>query len=82
MATLSIRIPDSLHQSVKEMAENDHVSLNQFIALTLTEKVSTLRTIEQLKAKATRANLADFDQLLSRVPDVEPDEKDRLPEPQ
>ena len=78
MATLSIRIPDSLHKTVKELAESDHVSLNQFIAYAITEKVSSLKTVDYLKQRAEKANIEDFDKILSMVPDVEPDSNDKL----
>jgi predicted transcriptional regulator len=79
MATLSIRLPDSLHRAVRELADNDQVSINQFISYALTAKVSELRTIDYLKQRAARANMDDFDKLLALVPDVEPDGEDRIP---
>lgn len=82
MATLSIRLPDSLHRAVRELAETDQVSINQFISYALTEKVSELRTVDYLKQRAERANMEDFDKLLAMVPDVEPDPDDRIPEKQ
>ena len=77
MSTLSIRIPDSLHRAVRELAESDQISISQFIAYTLTEKVSSLKTVDYLRERAAKANMEDFDKLLSMVPDVEPDEEDR-----
>lgn len=79
MSTLSIQIPESLHQAVNELAEGEQVSINQFIAFALTEKVASLRTVDYLRQRASRANLADFDRILALVPDGEPDEADRLP---
>jgi hypothetical protein len=76
MSTLSIRIPDSLHKAVRELADSDEVSINQFIAYTLTEKVSSRKTVEYLRERAAKANIADFDRLLSMVPSVEPDPED------
>jgi hypothetical protein len=78
MSTLSIRIPDSLHQAVRELAESDQVSINQFISCALAEKVSALRTVDYLRRRAVDANLHDFDKLLDMVPDTEPEEHDRL----
>ena len=40
MTTLSLRLPDSLHRQLKELAERDGVSINQFVALAVAEKVS------------------------------------------
>lgn len=32
MSTRSVRLPDSLHKMAKEIASQDHVSMNRFIA--------------------------------------------------
>lgn len=32
MSSLSLRLPESLHQKVRELAERDDISINQFIA--------------------------------------------------
>ncbi len=79
MSTLSIRLPDSLHRAVRELAESDQVSINQFIAYALTEKVSSLRTVDYLRQRAAQAKMDDFERLLAMVPDGEPDEHDRIP---
>jgi hypothetical protein len=79
MSTLSIRIPDSLHRAVRELADDDQVSINQFIAFALTEKVASLRTVDYLRQRANQAKLSDFDRLLSMVPDAESDAADTPP---
>jgi predicted transcriptional regulator len=78
MSTLSIRLPDSLHRAVRELAESDQISINQFIAYALTEKVSSLRTVDYLRQHASQAKMEDFDRLLAMVPNAEPDGKDRM----
>ena len=45
MSTLSVRLPESLHKRLKEMAEKEGVSINQFITLAVSEKVSNLSSI-------------------------------------
>ena len=52
--------------------------MNQFITLAVTEKVSALTTIEYLKKRAKRGSRQKFDAILANVPDVEPEEYDRL----
>jgi predicted HicB family RNase H-like nuclease len=32
MTVLTIRLPDSVHQKIKELARRDRISVNQFIA--------------------------------------------------
>jgi len=78
MSTLSIRLPESLHKRLKEMAEKEGVSMNQFITLAVSEKVSTLLTVDYLKERSQRGDRQAFEKLLEKVPDTEPEEFDRL----
>ncbi len=78
MSTLSVRLPNSLHKRLKEMAEKEGVSMNQFITLAVTEKVSTLLTVDHLKEKAKRGDQKMFQDLLEKVPDIEPEDHDKL----
>jgi len=79
MTTLSIRVPDSLHRAIKELATKDGYSMNQFLITAAAEKLSALDTVDYLRQRAERANLKDFDNLLARVPDAAPDPGDELP---
>lgn len=78
MSTISIRLPDSLHGMVKSMATQDHVSMNQFIASAVAEKVSALATEEYLTQRAQRGNRDKFDAALAAVPAQTPDEHDQF----
>ena len=78
MSTLSIRIPDYLHEQVKNLAANEKISINQFITLALAEKLSALMTEDYINEKAKRASRDKFFKALEKVPDVEPEEYDRL----
>lgn len=78
MSTLSIRLPDSLHKQVRELAEKEGVSMNQFIALAVAEKMSALATVEYLEKRAERGDREKFEAILRKVPDVEPEDRDRL----
>ena len=79
MTTISIRVPDSLHRAIKELATKDGYSMNQFLITAAAEKLSALDTVDYLRQRAERANLKDFDSLLTRVPDAAPDPGDELP---
>ena len=78
MSAINIRLPDSLHKRVREVAKREHVSINQMITLALAEKLSALDTAEYLEARANRAMKDRFQDALQRVPDVEPADQDRL----
>lgn len=78
MSTLSVRLPDSLHKKLKELAEQEGVSMNQFITLAISEKMSALLTVDYLKERAEKGNRKAFEEIMSEVPDVEPEEYDKL----
>ena len=78
MSVLSLRLPDSLHRQVRELAARDGISINQFVATAVAEKMSALMTEEYLRERALRGTRARYDAALAQVPDVEPDEADRL----
>ncbi len=78
MSTLSLRLPDSLHDAARTLAKREHASINQLIATAIAEKVSALMTEDYLVARAKRGSKRDFQRILSSVPDTEPDERDRL----
>lgn len=77
MTTLSIRLPDSLHEIAKKVASEDHISLNQFIASAVSEKVAALTAEKYLGARAQRASRQRFEDVLAKVPAAEPESFDR-----
>lgn len=78
MSAISLRLPESLHEKVREVAKRENVSMNQFITLALAEKISALMTEEYLAARAERGNRDKFERAMRNVADVEPAEHDRL----
>ena len=77
-SVLSLRIPETLHQQIKQLAKEEGVSLNQFVMLALAEKVATLRAIDYLEQRAARGSREKLLALLAKAPDVEPEPYDRL----
>ena len=78
MSTISLRLPHSLHNTVRELAVKDNISINQFITLALAEKISALLTETYLVERAQRGDKAKFARAMSRAADVQPAERDRL----
>ena len=79
MITLSVRLPNSLHDKLREIARREGTSINQFVSSAVAEKLAALLTEEILEARAKRGTRRKFAAVLSAVPDVEPDANDRLP---
>jgi len=79
MTTLNLRLPDSLHQKIRELADRDNISINQFIATAVAEKAAALLTIDYLEARGRRADVRLFESVLARVPDAPPIPGDEMP---
>lgn len=77
MSTISLRLPESLHRQVRELAKSEHVSINQLVTTALAEKMSALMAVEYLEERAARGERVKFERAMSKVQDVEPDESDR-----
>jgi hypothetical protein len=73
-----VRLPNSLHEAARALAEKDNVSLNQLITLALAEKVSALMTEDYLGARGKRGDRRKFRRALGKVANVAPDEADQL----
>jgi hypothetical protein len=78
MSTLSLRLPESLHKSARELAKKEKISVNQLVTLALAEKVSAIGAQDYLEKRAKRASEAKFDAAMAKVADVEPPEYDSL----
>lgn len=74
MSALSLRSPESLHKQVKELAEKEGISINQFITLAVAEKMSALITEEYLGKRASRGKREAFEAVLRKIPNVQPNE--------
>ena len=75
---MSLRLPDSIHAQLKALAERDGVSMNQMVTLAVAEKTAALLTLDYLEARAERGSREKFEAALAAVPEVEPEEADRL----
>jgi len=78
MSALSLRLPNSTHRHIKEIAKQDGVSINQFILTAVSEKISAITTESHLAKRAARADRTAFRDILANVPDRPPLAGDEL----
>ena len=78
MSALSLRLPESIHNKLREIAKQDNVSINQFISSAVSEKISALMTEEYLTQRAKMASRDKFTAALDAVPDTEPELRDKM----
>lgn len=79
MSKMNIQLPDSLVQPTKEWAKKDDISVSQFVATAVAEKLAALSTVQLLEARAKGASRVKYEAALGEVPEVEPAAQDRLP---
>jgi len=78
MSTVKEVIPDSLMKQIRELAEREGVTVEQFISSAAAEKAAAWMTVEYLRARAAHGDRQSFERALNHVPDVEPEESDKL----
>ena len=59
MSQFSLRLPDSLMDEAKQIAEQDNVSLNQFFLAAISEKMGELKTKRFFKERSDHANIEE-----------------------
>ena len=92
MGALTVRLPDSLHEKVCDLAEEEGISMNQLVMLAVSEKITRLDAeaqfahldaLERFGEAVAEEECAQPDKLmehlLNRAGDEEPREGDRRP---
>ena len=72
MSALNLRLPDSVHRHIREIAKQDGVSINLFITSAVSEKISALTTEDFIATRAAQARKGAFKMVLDRVPKRKP----------
>ena len=72
MSALNLRLPDSIHRHIREMAKRDGVSINLFITSAVTEKISALTTEDYIAERAKKDRKQSLKRVLDRVPKRKP----------
>ncbi|MGI9035588.1 MAG: toxin-antitoxin system HicB family antitoxin [Pyrinomonadaceae bacterium] len=78
MSVITINLPESLSSKLKEAAEKDKVEPEQLIVIAVAEKLASLMTVNYLEERAKRAKLKNFEKILAKVSDTEPEDYDKI----
>ena len=78
MSTISLRLSESLHRQVRELARWEGISINQLIPTALAEKLSALMTSDYLEERARRGSREKFDRALGKVRETPPEPGDEV----
>ena len=68
MSQFSLRLPDSVMEEAKRLAEDDQVSLNQFFLAAISEKLAELKTRKFFQQKAEGADVRKALSILDTLP--------------
>lgn len=78
MSELTINLPKSLAERLNKAAQLDETNAEQFVLLAVAEKIAHLNAANYLENRAKRAKLSDLDDILAKIPDVEPEKYDKI----
>ena len=68
MSAISLRLSNSLHRKLGDLARREGVSINQLVNSAVAEKMATLMTVEYLQERAKRGTRKKFEAVLAKVP--------------
>jgi hypothetical protein len=78
-ATVAVKLPPSLGNAARKLAEEDGVSLNQWVSVAVAQKISSVETAETFfQRRSQGAGQVDFPEILRNAPDRPPDAGDEL----
>lgn len=75
---VALRLPDSLGSKLKEFSKAEQISMNQFIATAVAEKMAALETFDYLDKRAQKGDYEHFKNILSKAPNRKPLKGDEL----
>lgn len=78
MKEIKAKIPDAIYKQASEFAARENLSLGQVFALALAHSLGAWTAESYIAERAKRGSREKFLEFMSQVPDVEPEEHDRL----
>jgi metal-responsive CopG/Arc/MetJ family transcriptional regulator len=78
MSDVNVHLPNSLRNQIEKVADEEGVSLSEFIAIAAAEKIAAMDAKAYLEERAKRGSREKLLQVLNKAPDVEPEDFDRL----
>jgi hypothetical protein len=78
MNSYPLQLSEELMAEVRRLAEENQTPIDQWLRVAIAERVEAERGLRLLKSYASKSDYDRFDQILARVPDVEPRLGDEL----
>lgn len=67
MSRLTLRLPNTLHDQIRALAEYENISINQYVVFALTRQVTQAYEAQQVPDKAIRQQRAAYTALLKSL---------------
>ena len=77
-STYPLRLPRSIKAEVEKLAKEEGISINQFVATAVAEKLAAMNTATFFAEHRKRADFKAFDRLMRRKRGEPPREGDKL----
>jgi len=71
----SVTVPDEIYEKAAKMAAERRIALEEFVSSALVDQMAAR---EYISRRAARSSDEAFRKALDKIPDVEPEEYDRL----
>jgi hypothetical protein len=76
LSTYPLRLPRSIRAGIERLSKQDGISINQLVSIAVAEKLAIMQAETYFAERIARADLAAFDQLMSRSGGQAPREED------
>ena len=77
-STYPLRLPRSIKAEVERRAKADGISINQFVATAVAEKLAAMNTAAFFAERRARADFKTFDRLMRRKGGEKPRAEDKV----
>ena len=77
-STYPLRLPRSVKAEVERRAKQDGISINQFVATAVAEKLAAMNTAAFFAERRDRADFKAFDRLMRRKGGEPPRQEDKI----
>ena len=77
-STYPLRLPRSVKAEVERRAKKEGISVNQFVATAVAEKLAVMNTAQFFAERRSRADFAAFDRIMRRKSGEPPRDGDKV----
>lgn len=78
MTQLQAQIPDYLYQQISQLSESESIKIDQIVAMALSAHITLWLSENFLEKRAKQGDWNRFQQLLDKVPNIEPPDYDAI----